>query len=204
MAKTRETVDIEQKLMRSLRKTGTFLCIEVTIGIGGSERVDLLSWDTDGTWRAYEIKVTKADFRSKNSKSFVGNLNYFALPAALYEQVKDEIPEGVGVWCEGAVMRRPTRRETTVSDDVLMASMMRSCYRDAEQYQKCEEAGTSQWDEKIRKMREKHQKTVSMLRKTLEGCRPDYERRDALMDYWRKRAQRLEAELRSIVRGKAE
>ena len=45
----------------------------------------------------YEIKVTKADFHSKNGHNFVGNANYYVMPKALYEEIKNEIPDEIGV-----------------------------------------------------------------------------------------------------------
>jgi hypothetical protein len=45
----------------------------------------------------FEIKITKADFGSKNGHNFVGNLNYYVVPRELYPQIKDLVPEGVGV-----------------------------------------------------------------------------------------------------------
>lgn len=45
----------------------------------------------------YEIKVSKSDFHSSNGHNFVGNANYYVMPKELYLQVKDEIPEHVGV-----------------------------------------------------------------------------------------------------------
>ena len=63
--------------------------------------VDTLSCLTkfDGTreWRCYELKVSKADFRSTAKLSFVGNYNYFVLPQKLFDEVKAEIPTGIGV-----------------------------------------------------------------------------------------------------------
>lgn len=46
---------------------------------------------------AYEIKVTKSDFKSKNGHNFVGNCNYYVVPAELYEDVKDFVPEEIGI-----------------------------------------------------------------------------------------------------------
>jgi len=45
----------------------------------------------------YEIKVTKADFMSKNGHNFVGNYNYYVIPLNLYHEVKDLIPPDIGV-----------------------------------------------------------------------------------------------------------
>lgn len=45
----------------------------------------------------FEIKVSVADFNSKNGHNFVGNLNYYVMPKDLYEKVKEKIPEDIGV-----------------------------------------------------------------------------------------------------------
>lgn len=45
----------------------------------------------------YEIKITKADFKGKHGHNFVGNANYYVMPKSLYEEVKDQIPEDIGV-----------------------------------------------------------------------------------------------------------
>lgn len=45
----------------------------------------------------FEIKITKADFKSKNGHNFVGNLNYYVIPKDIYEDVKSLVPEGVGI-----------------------------------------------------------------------------------------------------------
>ena len=79
-------------------------------GIADSEKTPELCNNTKCQWciwkevgrpkvlvQCFEIKVTKADFRSKNGHNFVGNLNYYVIPAELYEGIKDEVPEGVGI-----------------------------------------------------------------------------------------------------------
>ena len=70
-------------------KRGVFCCYEVTIGWYGKERVDYLTYDTNGVWRCYEIKVSKSDFYSKSHNTFLGHFNYYVMPEELYEQVKD-------------------------------------------------------------------------------------------------------------------
>lgn len=44
----------------------------------------------------FEIKISKADFHSRNGHNFIGNLNYYVMPYELYKTVKDEIPEDIG------------------------------------------------------------------------------------------------------------
>ena len=96
--KTAETVALEKSIRRATRKTGVFGCYEVTIGFCGRERVDYMTYDTKGVFRCYEIKVSKADFHSAAAKSFVGHYNYYVLTRELYDQVKEEIPDWIGVY----------------------------------------------------------------------------------------------------------
>lgn len=96
--KTAETVTLEKAIRWATRKTGVFGCYEVTIGFCGRERVDYMTYDTKGIFRCYEIKVSKADFHSAAAKSFVGHYNYYVLTRELYNQVKEEIPDWIGVY----------------------------------------------------------------------------------------------------------
>ena len=45
----------------------------------------------------FEIKISKSDFKSPNGHNFVGNINCYVMPYQLFKQLKDEIPEGIGV-----------------------------------------------------------------------------------------------------------
>lgn len=49
-------------------------------------------------WSCYEIKVSKQDFYSEHKWSFIGHYNYFILAEGLYEEVREDIPDGVGVY----------------------------------------------------------------------------------------------------------
>ena len=133
--KTEETERLEKSLYYSTKKMGLFGCFEVTIGFGGRERVDYLTYDTNGTWRCYEIKVSKKDFNSKAKTTFVGHYNYYVMPHALYDEVKDLIPPGIGVVAGGQVVKRANHRNLAVPEEVLMASMIRSLYREVEKVQ---------------------------------------------------------------------
>jgi hypothetical protein len=134
MPKTQETLDLEKALWKATQNQGTFGCFEVTIGWFGKERVDYLTYDTKGIFRCYEIKVTKADFHSKASKTFVGHLNYYVMPEELYNEVKDEIPSHIGVHNGTSVIKKPKRQELKVSIDVLKDSLIRSLCREVENY----------------------------------------------------------------------
>ncbi len=98
--KTPLTIEMESSLYQYCIEQGGIVVEEVTMpedqGI-----VDTLScltkFDGSREWRCYELKVTKADFRSTAKLSFVGHYNYFVLPSTLYEDVKDEIPTDIGV-----------------------------------------------------------------------------------------------------------
>ena len=45
----------------------------------------------------FEIKISIADFKSKNGHNFIGNLNYYVMPYELYKNVKELIPANIGV-----------------------------------------------------------------------------------------------------------
>ncbi|EOI06971.1 hypothetical protein UAY_00313 [Enterococcus moraviensis ATCC BAA-383] len=98
--KTSLTTQMEEVLYYYCRENGDIVVEEVTMpeeqGI-----VDTLSCrltnEKQFEWRCYELKASKADFRSKAKLSFIGNYNYFVLPAALFTKVKEEIPSHIGV-----------------------------------------------------------------------------------------------------------
>ncbi|MQS89842.1 hypothetical protein [Companilactobacillus mishanensis] len=98
--KTKLTRNLESTLYQYCYEQGAYVVEEVSMpdkkGI-----VDTLSYQQlpDGQieWRCYELKVTKNDFHSKAKLSFIGNYNYFVLTQKLFEEVKDEIPNHIGV-----------------------------------------------------------------------------------------------------------
>ncbi len=131
--KTGETTQIELGIFNATCKQGVFGCFEVTIGWFGKERVDYMTYDTKGIFRCFEIKVTKADFRSSCHNSFVGNFNYYVLPLKLYEQVKNEIPDFVGVYVldnKSVYSIKKAKRKQVENLDVLKDSMIRSLSRE--------------------------------------------------------------------------
>lgn len=140
MAKTEETIKLEKDIFKATQKQGVFGCMEVTIGWWGKERVDYITYDTKGVWRCFEIKVSKADFHSKAKKTFIGHYNYFVMPTKLYEQVKDEIPNHIGVYCGGDLVKRAKKQELQVDEQILKDSMIRSLYREYEKKVASEDA----------------------------------------------------------------
>ncbi|MBO0473261.1 hypothetical protein JZO86_06045 [Enterococcus ureasiticus] len=95
MAKTEKTKQIELALWREKNIQGTFGCFEVTIGWFGTEIVDFITYKTNGEFRCYEIKVSKADFKSNAKLSFHGDFNYYVMPIELYEELKNEARKDV-------------------------------------------------------------------------------------------------------------
>lgn len=132
MAKTEITLQLEREIWKATGKQGTFGCFEVTIGWFGNERVDYLTYDTKGTWRCYEIKVSKSDFYSKAHNTFIGHFNYYVMPKELYEQVKNDIPSHIGVYCNGCSIKRAKRQQLGEDEQVLKDSLIRSLYREVD------------------------------------------------------------------------
>lgn len=130
MAKSKITKDLEKEIFNSLRKRGVFFCFEVTIGWYGKERVDMLSYDTKGVFRCYEIKSSVEDFRSKAKKTFLGHYNYYVMPQEVYDKVKDEIPKEIGVYIHGVCVKKSKKQELDNDRiNLLKDSMLRSLYR---------------------------------------------------------------------------
>lgn len=138
MAKSEGTMELERKIWESTHKQGVFGCFEVTIGWFGNERVDYITYDTNGIWRCYEIKVSKADFHSKAHNTFVGHYNYYVMPKELYEQIKEEIPVHIGIYCGGWCAKKAKKQELMVDEQVLKNSLIRCLYREAEKVIKSE------------------------------------------------------------------
>lgn len=113
------------------RRMGLFGCFEVTIGLGGKERVDYMTYDSKGIFRCYEVKSSKEDFYSDAKWSFVGHYNYFVLTKEVFEQVKHDIPDGVGAYIYGSIRKR-AKKNNDVDVESLKTSMIRSLYREFE------------------------------------------------------------------------
>lgn len=143
--KTKETLALEDLIYEATHKQGVFCCFEVTIGWYGKERVDYMTCDTEGVFRCYELKVSKADFHSSCHNSFVGHFNYYVMPEALYEEVKGKIPDGVGVYIQRSgflFSAKRAKRQTVVPEtlEVLKNSMIRSLAREADKKRTSESA----------------------------------------------------------------
>lgn len=160
MAKTELTLQLENEIRIATTKMGTFGCLEVTLGFGGKERVDYMTYDTTGVFKCYEIKVSKSDFHSKHANSFCGHYNYYVMPQELFDQVSKEIPDWVGCYCGGVCVKKPKRQDldskfysfrksingkmTELSIpwvEMLKDSLLRSLYRDSQKLHKSKNKG---------------------------------------------------------------
>lgn len=130
MNRSEITDKLLKSILQSTDKMGTFGCTEVTIGIGGNERVDYITYDTKGVFRCYEIKSTRDDFYSDAKWSFVGHYNYFIMTYNLYKEVKQDIPDYVGVYIDGKRSVKRAKRKNNVNVDILKNSMIRSLSRE--------------------------------------------------------------------------
>ena len=143
------TKEIEHIAYKHFSKIGWYGCFEVAVPRAiinkyHRERCDLLSYETTGIFRAYEIKRNKQDFYSGHAWSWIGHYNYFIMPKELYNEVKDDIPDGIGVWCvyESGKRRwmncekKPKKRELLCSHDDMLFAIFQALSREYKKYRK--------------------------------------------------------------------
>lgn len=122
--RTEITRELTKRIWNSTYLLGTYRCPEVTIN---SERVDLLTYTKkDNIWKFYEVKSSKEDFYSKSKWTFLGHFNYFVMTESLYHEVKDDIPDFVGVTNGKRSLKRAKRQELKIDHDFLYFCFMRS------------------------------------------------------------------------------
>jgi len=178
MAKSKETIELENLLFEYNKFNGFFCIFECTIGFGGGGRVDCISIDTRSCIRAFEIKVTKSDFHSKHGHNFVGNLNYYVMPLKLYKEVKDEIPDDIGVICpkNGQLYIVKSAKKVQLEEPLYKMElyMIRSLFREYEKsiYAENKELLNSYEREKRRLMKERD--TYYRLLQTLNANIREY------------------------------
>ena len=158
--KSEITLNLENAVRRNISKVGTFICPEVTLGFGGSERVDILSIDTKNIVRCYEVKSSVVDFRSKAKWTFIGHYNYFVMPEDVYEKVKSEVPSHVGVYVYGTCVKKPKKQKVSAEMlQTVMMSMIRSLSRDAEKLYKSKNPRIiEQYESQITRLRNENHK----------------------------------------------
>lgn len=105
-------------------------------------------YESIGLWKCFEIKNTVSDFRSSAKLSFWGDYNYYILNADIYESVKDEIPDGIGVWLAHKsnnskgwmeCVKKSKKREKLCSHESLMFALMQGLSREYKKYRKLKE-----------------------------------------------------------------
>ena len=144
MTKTAETLKLEKALELRSRKRREYGCTEVTIGFEkgghGDEIVDYMSLDSTDVFRCFEIKVSLADLKSDNKKSWYGNYNYLVVSDALYHQNPawgNYIPPYVGILCGENLTAKRNAKEKKISDEqksMLKGSLIRSVFWKMEEY----------------------------------------------------------------------
>ena len=112
--KTERTKRLEELLRTKFNNRSDFYVFECTIGWYGSEIVDCIKYNCQREITCYEIKQSKQDFHSKNKLTFIGHKNYFVMPYSLYEEVKNEIPLGIGVYV--AIDKLEERQREEIND----------------------------------------------------------------------------------------
>lgn len=144
------TKDIENIAYNYLWAKGKYLVFEVAVPRAiqnkyHRDRLDLCEYDSDGTFKGYEIKRNLQDFHSRASWSWICNLNYFIMPNDLYVKVKNEIPDGIGVWicyegCKSMTcVKKPKRRKLLCSKEDMMVMMIQGLSREYKKYRKLKE-----------------------------------------------------------------
>lgn len=133
--KTLLTQQIENRLWLTFSKTGYFVAFEVLFGFHqwGEDRqfADVAVYNTNKELICVEIKISANDFHSKAKKTFIGNKNYYAMPLGLYEKVKDEIPNEIGVYVlaenkDFYCIRKCKTQPCLLDENVILWSFIRS------------------------------------------------------------------------------
>jgi hypothetical protein len=130
------------------------------------------------------------------------------MPISLYEQVKDEIPDHVGVWC-GSVIKKPKKVEPSVPTEVLMKSMVRSLFREADRYMMAIFEKDTPENRRLQKERKKNKETIGKLRNEIKLLQMylsmakgspvvDLKERTRSVDFYRKLFQESRDEIRGL------
>ena len=192
MAKTQQTLEIEQTLERVCRERKIYGCKEVTIGFPnnhmGREICDFVTMDSYGILRCYEIKVSFSDLQSSAKMSWYGHYNYLVIPESMVEKITDyvhKIPDFVGILVANdgqlsSLRKAKIQNISEYREQNLRESMIRSLYFKMEAYRSLADG-----------------RTGAKLRKELRETKKNYEKEKELELLYYTRYM----DLRSIVRG---
>ena len=142
--KTKETKLLEEALDDLGKKKREYGCEEVTIGFKnnghGDEIVDYMSMDAKGIIRCYELKVTLADLKTDNKKSFYGDYNYLVVSKSLYAKNpvwENYIPPYCGILVGEELSVKKQAKKKSISEEtrtMLKDSLLRSVFWKYENY----------------------------------------------------------------------
>ena len=148
------TKDIEHIAYEYFWKKGTYLCYEIAAPkikkrqTKHRERVDLLLYEAPDVWKCGEIKNSVSDFHSSAKLSWWGDYNFYILNSNIYEKVKDEIPDNIGVYLVyedkefGMYMKcvkRAKKMERKFTHEQLMFALTQGLSREYKKYRKIKE-----------------------------------------------------------------
>ena len=129
-----------------------------------------MTMSSKSEFRCYEIKISKADFHSKAHNTFVGHYNFYCVTEELYEQVKDEIPKGIGVYIGGTLKVRAKKQELKISASVLKDSMIRSLCREFQkQYKSGDENIIAKLNRSVSRYKSERNKYRKLYENSLKG-----------------------------------
>lgn len=144
MAKRKETLDLENALIKDTREKRIYGCEEITIGFynngHGNEIADFMTMDSKGIIKCYELKVTLQDLNSNAKKSWYGHYNYLVVSSTLYNTVEDwneYVPKHVGiiVGTSLSIVKKPTKENIDTDTAIMLKeSMIRSMYWKVDKY----------------------------------------------------------------------
>lgn len=139
MSKSAVTQQLESFIKHHFAfRQGNIVAYEVQFGfnVKEPEYVDAALYELGrDQLTCFEIKSTVSDFHSKAKKTFVGHKNYYVMPMELFEKVKDEIPDDIGVYCMDerwglntllCAKRCVVREEADYDQVTILKSMLRS------------------------------------------------------------------------------
>lgn len=186
MAKRKDTLDLENALIKQTREKRLYGCEEITIGFYnqglGNEIVDFMVMDSKGIIRCYEIKVTLQDLKSDAKKSWYGHYNYLVVGTELYKQVQDwdlYIPKHIGIIVGNSLesVRKCQRRDIPPEREIMLKeSLVRSMYWKVSKYKDAKNINKQK--ELQKKIREAEREKTQYMERAFEAERVinDYER----------------------------
>lgn len=133
MAKQKDTIALENALIKQTRQKRIYGCEEITIGFynngHGNEIVDFMTMDSKGVIRCHELKITLQDLKSDAKKSWYGHYNYLFVSRELYNKVEnwsDYIPKHIVIIVDEGLesCRKAQKCEVTTEIEIMLKESM--------------------------------------------------------------------------------